>query len=111
MDHRERSYSMNTGYVPTEEGPFFSRLFDFTFTTSVAPSLIKILYILSLIAIGLGLLFIVIGGFTQGFLTGLVALVFGAVGALIYVILARLWLEIVIVLFRIEEYTERIANK
>jgi hypothetical protein len=102
---------MNTGYVPTEEGPFLSRLFDFTFTHFVTPSLIKILYILSLVAIGLGFLVIVIVGFTQGFLNGLGALIFAGIGAMIYVILARLWLEIVIVLFRIEEYTERIANK
>jgi hypothetical protein len=102
---------MNTGNVPTEEGPFFTRLFDFTFTHFVTPSLIKILYILSLIVIGLGFLVIVIAGFTQGFLNGLLGLIFGGIGAVIYVILARLWLEIVIVLFRIEENTERIANK
>src|SRR6185503_14333278 len=82
------------GMPPQQETPsFFGALFDFGFNTFATPVVIKVLYILGLIAIALGYVIIVISGFANSPLAGLGALIGGAVGALFYVIFFRVFLE------------------
>jgi hypothetical protein len=95
---------------PATGGSFFNDLFDFRFTRFVSLRLISIVYILILIAVSLGALLIVFAGFAQGGGTGLVALIFAAVGWLLYIILARVSLEAFAVLFRIHDDTSRMAH-
>jgi hypothetical protein len=82
---------------------FFSRLFDVSMKTFITPSLIKVLFILGLIAISIFTLILVVAG-TQ------------ADGGIIFILLAPLYwffgvlylrviLEVIVVLFRIEENT------
>ncbi|MFV2194830.1 DUF4282 domain-containing protein [Nocardiopsis sp. LOL_012] len=85
---------------------FFGSLFDLSFREFVTPKIIKVLFILWLVLIGLFTLFGVIGGFAmmgdQPFLG--IFWLFGSllVGA-IYVLLTRIGMEILIVVFRISE--------
>ena len=85
---------------------FFSRLFDFSFHSFITPSIISLLFALVLLMSGLyalGFIFILgsmIGG--AGYVLGLLlSPVIFLVGAL----LGRMYLEIGIVFFRIEENT------
>jgi uncharacterized membrane protein len=98
-----------------EEKGFLGALFDLSFSEFVTTRLVKILYILLLIlvAIGLviGLITSVISLFTRGgFLSGLMGLIFTPIGALIWVIMARVWMEIIIVVFRIAENTSDLVQ-
>jgi len=89
---------------------FFASLFDFSFSSFITTKIIKVLFILAIIGSAIGALFILFTGFSSGFFGALVALVLAPLAFLIYTILARVWLEIVIVLFRIAENTQKIAD-
>jgi glycerol-3-phosphate acyltransferase PlsY len=98
-----------------EDKGFLGALFDLSFSEFVTTKLVKILYILLLIlvAIGLviGLITSVISLFSRGgFLAGLMGLIFTPIGALIWVIMARVWMEIIIVVFRIAENTSDLVQ-
>jgi len=100
------------GMPPQQETPsFFGALFDFGFNTFATPVVIKVLYILGLIAIALGYVIIVISGFADSPLTGLAALIGGAVGALFYVIFFRVFLEFYHAVVRMSEDIRAMRNR
>ncbi len=88
----------------------FGGLLDFSFSTFITIRIVKVLYILMLALIALGWLFMVIGAFSRGPVAGLGALILGTLGAIIYVIFARISLEMIVVIFRIGENTSIIAQ-
>jgi hypothetical protein len=81
----------------------FGALFDFGFNTFATPAVIKVLYILGLVAIGLGYVVLVISAFSQSAGYGLLMLVGGAIGALFYVIFFRVLLEFYYAIVRMSE--------
>ena len=89
-----------------------AKLFDFSFSEFIAIDVVKFLYILGLVGAGLAALAVGFGGFANGFLSGLLTLVIGAplVFALLTLV-ARLNAELVLVLFRIAENTQRMAEQ
>jgi hypothetical protein len=95
---------------PNTPSGFFAALFDLSFKSLITTRIIKVLYVLYMVAIGLFYLIIVIAGFSEGVGNGLAALIVGGVGALLYLIMSRVFLEIVIVLFRLLETNTRIAD-
>ena len=95
---------------------FFGALFDMSFSEFVTTKLIKLLYIILLLLIAIALVVAEISGlvtlFRHGtFLQGLLLVVIAPLGALLYVIVARMWMEIVIVLFRIAENTTDLVQQ
>lgn len=86
---------------------FFAALFDTTFTEFVIPKIIRILYIIGIIAAGLAALVMIISGFAQSTGAGIVALILSPVIFLVLVIGCRIYLEVIIVLFRIAENTRK----
>ena len=88
---------------------FFSALFDTRFDSLITPSLIRFLYVVAIVLIGLGMLAVIIAGFAENAGTGVLLLIFAPIGALLYVIVTRLWLELIIVAFKIREATEEVA--
>lgn len=91
---------------------FFGSLFDLSFTHFVIPKIIKFLFILVLVGIGLMVLGMIIAGFSNGFGTGLFVLIIGApLAGLLAVLYARALLEIIIVLFRMEQHLAELAKK
>lgn len=90
---------------------FFAALFDFSFSTFITTKIIKALYIVAIAFSLLGGLMMIIGGFSNGFLSGVVTLALAPVVVLIYIVMARVWLELVIVLFNISEDIRSIADK
>lgn len=89
---------------------FFGALFDLSFSEFITTRLIKILYVLLLVVIGIAYLVAIIGGFADSFLQGLLVIIIGAFVAVIYVIMARVWMELIIVLFRIAENTTELVK-
>ena len=94
-----------------EHKGFFGALFDVSFTSFVTTKIIKVIYIITLVLIGLGALAFTIAAFSQSAAGGLFVLLIAApLGALLYVIYARVLLEIVMAIFRIMEHTgEQVA--
>ncbi|MBX3142068.1 MAG: DUF4282 domain-containing protein [Trueperaceae bacterium] len=90
---------------------FFSKLFDMSFTQYVTPSIIRIIFVLSIVMAGIA----AIGVFTTASTTFggagvLLGLLLAVVGFILYVVFARMGLEVVIALFRIAENTRVIAD-
>jgi len=76
----------------------------FVFDSMLTPKIITFIYWLMLLGClvsGLGSMFTQYGG---GFLVGLGIIIFGAIGS-------RIWCELLIVLFKIHENLQKLANK
>jgi hypothetical protein len=83
---------------------FFSSLFDLSFTSFITTKIIKVIYVLTLIGIGMVALVFIVGAFRDSVGLGVFVLLIGApIGALIYTIYARVILEFIIQVFRISE--------
>jgi hypothetical protein len=90
---------------------FFGSLFDFSFTSFVTTKIVKFLYVLTVVLLGLGALVFVIASFSSSAAAGLFMLFIGApLAFLLYVIYTRVLLELFIAIFRImETNTELVA--
>jgi hypothetical protein len=88
---------------------FFRALFDFSFSEFVTPKIIKILYVIALILVGLASLGFMIAMFSQGGGWILLGLLFAPIMFVLYVIFVRVGYEILIVLFQIAENTRDMA--
>lgn len=82
---------------------FFSALFDYSFSSFATPGLIRILYIIGTVLIGLGWLGLTITQFYFGVLPGLLTFIFGAVVALFYLAFMRVSLEFFYAVVRMSE--------
>ena len=86
------------------EKGFFASLFDISFSSLVATKVIKVIYVLSMILIGLTALVFIVGAFSNSVAAGLFTLVILApLAALLYLIYVRVILEVIICVFRIME--------
>ena len=78
------------------------------FDDMITPKIITVIYWLLLLAVvigGLGSMFTGYGGFSFGsFFKGIFMIVFGAIGV-------RIWSELLIVLFKINENMQKLADK
>ncbi len=86
-------------------------LFDLGFQRFITLSIIKIVYAIGLGLIVLALVVSIIMGFIGGVMSGLLALIVGPIVALLYMVFFRMWLELVVVMFRIGENTSKLADK
>lgn len=90
---------------------FFSSLFDLSFKNFITTKLVKIMYIISIFISAVIALMITVVAFNEGFLAGLLTLlILAPIIFFINVIFSRLWLELVIVIFRIAENTGKLAD-
>jgi hypothetical protein len=95
--------------VDTQAG-FLKALFDTRFGTLITPKIIRVLYILSIIVLVLAAIGFIIAGFQNSVGLGIATLlIFAPLGFLIYLIVARIWLELVIVAFKINESAQQIS--
>jgi Domain of unknown function (DUF4282) len=84
---------------------FFGALFDLSFTSLITTKIIRVLYMLSMIVIGVVALIVVVAGFLHSGGTGIVLLVLAPIFSLIFLVYVRVLLEISIALLRIMENT------
>jgi hypothetical protein len=90
---------------------FAGALFDFGFNTFATPVVIKVLYILSLVGIGVFYVIAVISGFLESPVSGLITLAVGAVVALLSLIYTRVLLELLYAVVRIAEDMRALRNR
>ncbi|MBA3619530.1 MAG: DUF4282 domain-containing protein [Actinomycetota bacterium] len=94
-----------------EAKSFFTGLFDFSFSTFITMKFLRIIYIVVMGVILLaGVLFLISFLFRGGALGVLIGLVFVPLVTLLYLVLARIYLELVALLFRIGDNTAAIAT-
>jgi len=89
---------------------FLKALFDVSFSSFIVTRLIRLIYGLSIVFAAVTALFILIGGVLQGGGSALLAIIGAPVVFFIYVILARVWCEMIIVIFRIADHTGRLVE-
>jgi len=90
---------------------FFGQLFDFSFTEFITTKIIKVLYGLAIFFAAAIAIIGIVGAFSESAVAGGVLLVLSPVWLLLYVIVARVMLEIVVVMFRIAEHVGDIAGR
>ncbi len=76
---------------------------DFSFQHFVTPRLIRVLYALSLLAAVLATATWMLSGFGNGILHGLFTFVTGPVAFFIYILCARVVMEVILAIFQIAE--------
>jgi uncharacterized protein DUF4282 len=104
---------MESSVQPSPQGPpqggFLNALMDTRFDHLITPSLIRFLYVVGMVILALGALAVIIAGFAESAGTGVLLLILAPIGALIYLIVLRLWLELIVVAFKIREAAEEVA--
>jgi hypothetical protein len=94
-----------------ETSGFFKSLFDLSFSTLVTPKVIKFIYVLTLIGIGLTALVFIIAAFNQSSGFGaLTLLIIAPILSLFYVVYARVFLEFFIAIFRLAETNAELVS-
>ena len=87
----------------------FATLFDFSFTSYITTKVIKVLYAIGIIAAAIGAIAFIATGFSQSVALGVLFLIISPIIFLIYTLFVRVYLEIIIVVFRIAENVQAIA--
>ncbi len=91
---------------------FFKSLFDISFRSLITTKIIKVVYVLYMVVIAVGALLFIVSAFNASAVVGVLVLLIGApLGALVYLIFARVWLEALIALFRIMENTQELVRQ
>ena len=78
-------------------------VFDLSFTTPITPRIVKWLYIISIIASALVAVSSIIAGFSVGIMAGLLAMLVAPVLFVVYILAARVALEVVMAVFQIAD--------
>lgn len=89
---------------------FLTGLFDFSFTTFITLKFLRVIYAVLLVLILLTGLVFLVAGLSEGGATAVLSLLFVPVFTLLYLVLARIYLELVALLFRIGENTSIMAQ-
>ena len=90
---------------------FVKSLMDFSFTEFITTKLIKVLYMLAILLAALTSVGMIITGFVnKGATSGIISLIIAPVVFVVMVLASRVWLELIIVVFRIAEHTSAIAK-
>lgn len=86
-----------------EAAGFFGALFDFGFDTFITPRLVKVIYILATVGIGLYLLFLLSVAFQADAVFGVAALVLAPLFAIFLLAMVRMTLEFYLATVRMSE--------
>jgi len=110
--------------MPPATPGFVKSLFDLSFSKFVTGSVVKVLYVLLLIVGGLGAAAGVFGGFASiiagassriggamEIFMGIGTIVLTPIGFVLYIIMVRIYMELLIVVFRIAEHLAEINRK
>ncbi len=93
-----------------DEKNFFAALFDFSFQQQLTRRLVKLLYIIGIVAGGITVVTYVVLGFQQSPAEGLINLVAGIVGLFVGILIVRVFLELVLVFLRISDGIDRATH-
>jgi hypothetical protein len=82
---------------------FFGALFDFSFEHFITPMIVKIVYVLAFIALVIGWLVLLVGGFAQSASAGVFFLILGPIVLVLYLAFIRMTLEFYLAIVRMSE--------
>lgn len=91
-----------------EQG-FLASLFDFSFQEFITTRIVKVLFVLGIIASGLWAIVFLLTGLSQGGAFAFGALIGAPLGFLMIVLGTRVWLELIIVVFRVADHTAELV--
>lgn len=89
---------------------FLGALFDFSFKELITTKVIKLVYILGIGVAALGSIVMLVAGLLQGG-AGAASIIVAPLMFLLWVIGLRIWLELVMVIFKIADNTDILAGK
>jgi hypothetical protein len=89
---------------------FLARLFDFSSEEFVIPTVILIVFVLMVGVSALVALGFLLQGLNEGGAGALLALILAPIGFLFWVLVGRMWLELVAVIFRLVHLVEQIEQ-
>lgn len=92
------------------KGPI-GMLFDLSFKEFVTTRIIKAIFIIGVVFGAILALVLIVTGFNDSAGTGFLFLILSPSVFLLYVLVVRIWCEIIIVLFRIAENTSRLVDQ
>jgi Domain of unknown function (DUF4282) len=114
-------YPPPAGPVYDNDKGFFASLFDFSFDNFVAPKLVKIMYVLSMIFVTLYVILLLIAPITRVALVGgtsgsvtpilLITIIVAPIIWLVMLIITRIFLEMAIVQFKISDDIKDIRDR
>ncbi len=84
---------------------FLKNLFDTSFSEFLTTKIIRVIYIIGIVFCGIGALIFLFSGDLNFF----VRLIGAPVAFFLYVILLRIWLEVVMVIFKIADNTSKMV--
>jgi Domain of unknown function (DUF4282) len=100
-----------SGPVGTDASGFFSALFDFTFSTFATPKIVRFVYLLATVVIGLFFVVWVVAAFSENVGLGIFVLILGLVAAIVYLAFIRMTLEIYYAIVRMsQDINERLPR-
>jgi len=91
------------GPAPQSGKGFFGALFDFKFEHFITPIIVKVVYVLALVALVLFWLVFLASSFSQSAGLGAVVLVLGPVAIILYLAFIRMTLEFYLAIVRMSE--------
>ncbi|MDY6827512.1 MAG: DUF4282 domain-containing protein [Bacillota bacterium] len=89
---------------------FISSLFDFSFTEFITPKIISILFIIGVVGSGIAAVGFIVSGFATSIVMGILFLILSPFVFLLMVIAFRVYMEIIIILFKIYENLKTISE-
>jgi hypothetical protein len=96
-------------YTSSGKG-FLNNLFDFSFSEFVSVDLIRVLYVISIVLAVVAAIAGVVAMFSNSLAVGVGALILSPVILFLYILFARVLMEIFIVIFMIAEHVNEIAE-
>ncbi|HET9995008.1 MAG TPA: DUF4282 domain-containing protein [Candidatus Acidoferrum sp.] len=94
----------------SDDKNFFAGLVDFSFQQQLTRRIVKLLYIIDILAGGIAVVTYVVLGFQRSPAEGLINLVAGIVALFVGILVIRLLLELCLVILRIAEGIERATH-
>ncbi len=93
------------------EKGFFGALFDISFSEFITVRLIKVLFVIAIIGSAIGAVTILIGGIASGGGAAFLSIIMAPIAFFLYVLMARVWLELILVMFRISDNVDKLAEQ
>jgi len=90
---------------------FLGTLFDFSFSEFITTKVIKVLLGLAMIANAIITIAMIVGAFQAGWLGGILVIILSPLIYLVLMLFSRIYLELIIVIFRIAENLMAIREK
>jgi hypothetical protein len=111
MDTPPQSAAQVTDEVKAQAQGFVGSILDFSFESFVTPKIIKLVYFIMLAGVALAAFAFLVGNILRGGLGAIIGLIGAPIVLVLGAVLARVYVEIVMLAFKILETLQRIESK